>query len=1135
LWHTFREPGSWQSFFGNVKAAVTGDPGIVRTLACAADAGTSLHVVAVTADGVLWHTLRRPDGTWQTFFGNVKAAVAADPGKVVDVGAAADSSGTVHVLVVTTTGDLYHALRLSDGSWQQSFADVKADGAGDPGRLVGVDCARDPQGGLHVVATTAHGTLWHTRRRVDGSWAPFASAESEQSRSLRFWRFMYFRRAAPAQRIEKLLALLSKPADKLRQGEAELKANILAGYEESRDQPFQPHAVARTRPLAYQYSVVMRYLDNLIAWGDSLFMQDTVESINEATQHYVLAANLLGPRPQRLPERGAVAPKTFAQLKAASVDEIGNAMVELEGQFPFNVALPAAPEGNGSPEASPVFGIGRTLYFCIPRNDKLLAYWDTVADRLFKIRHCMNIQGVVRQLALFDPPLDPGMLVKAAAAGIDVGSVLSGLNQPAGPVRALPLIQQALALCAEVRGLGNALLNAMEKRDGERLARIRQGHEIAIQELSQDTRFLQLKQAEEATELLLRNRASALDRYRHYQQLLGLQPDPAVVPDALTPDRRGLTEDNFDEAFAALVAQYDKPIAPEPYPRLELAAGGSPATQSGASGAGDLHLSTTEEGELTHLRVARDTRLGASVAETIATVLTFIPDVGAKFAYWGIGGDAKLIGGAKMSDAIKIGAEIARTVSAWESDQAGMASRTASHERRVEDWTLQLNLAGRELSQIGRQVVSSLIAEQVARHEYDIVKTQIEHSKEIDRFLREDKQASEELYAWMQGELSRLYYEYYRFAVDTARRAEAAMKRELMRPEVSDTAYIRFNYWDRGRDGLLSADALDLDLKRMELAYHDNNRREYELARHVSLRQLDPLALLRLKTTGRCEVTIPEWLYDQGGAGHYTRRIKSVALSLPAVAGPYASVSCTLTLLRSSIRISPALADGAYARRPGDDDRFVDYLGSTESVVTSGGANDSGLFETNLHDERFLPFEGAGAVSTWRLELPAEFPAFDYSTIADAVLHIRYTARQGSAQLASRATEGLRGILEAANASGLALLFSLPHDFATAWATFSRGTKDLAITIRAGNFPYMVQDETLAIDALELYAPDGRKLARRSLPSPATMATDLNGEDAKADGEDARAELTIPADASVLRRTAKHVFLVVRYSISARA
>ena len=58
--------------------------------------------------------------------------------------------------------------------------------------------------------------------------------------------------------------------------------------------------------------------------------------------------------------------------------------------------------------------MSRSLYFCLPPNDKLLAYWDTVADRLFKVRHCMNLEGVLRQLALFDPPIDPALLVAAA-------------------------------------------------------------------------------------------------------------------------------------------------------------------------------------------------------------------------------------------------------------------------------------------------------------------------------------------------------------------------------------------------------------------------------------------------------------------------------------------------------------------------------------------------------------------------------------------------------------------------------------------------------------------------------------------------------------------------------------------------
>src|SRR6266568_4399630 len=271
------------------------------------------------------------------------------------------------------------------------------------------------------------------------------------------------------------------------------------------------------------------------------FQQDTVESINEATQQYVLAANILGERPQQIPPLGTVGAKTFAQLKKG-LGPIGDALVDLEGQFPFNLAAPnSRTSGSSAGDSSALFGIGRTLYFCIPRNDKLLGYWYTVANRLFKIRHCMNIAGIVRPLALFDPPLDPGMLVKAAAAGIDIGSIVSGLNQPIGPLRCLILIQKALELCGEVRNLGNALLSALEKGDAEHLALVRQRHEIQIQQMTQEVRFLQWKQAEEATESLRHSRATALERYHFYQRLLGLSVDHTDVPDELPIDRRDLT------------------------------------------------------------------------------------------------------------------------------------------------------------------------------------------------------------------------------------------------------------------------------------------------------------------------------------------------------------------------------------------------------------------------------------------------------------------------------------------------------------------------------------------------------------------------------------------------------------------
>src|SRR6185436_13856796 len=82
--------------------------------------------------------------------------------------------------------------------------------------------------------------------------------------------------------------------------------------------------------------------------------------------------------------------------------------------------------------------------------------------------------------------------------------------------------------------------------------------------------FLQWKESEAATETLLKSRASALDRYHYYQRLLSLIPDSNAAPDTFPLERGELTEENFDEVYAALVGQYDKTVKTEDYPPIEL-------------------------------------------------------------------------------------------------------------------------------------------------------------------------------------------------------------------------------------------------------------------------------------------------------------------------------------------------------------------------------------------------------------------------------------------------------------------------------------------------------------------------------------------------------------------------------------
>ena len=169
--------------------------------------------------------------------------------------------------------------------------------------------------------------------------------------------------------------------------------------------------------------------------------------------------------------------------------------MKLETDIPFDLLPHPDEAGNLDQFTTTLRSVGKTLYFCVPRNDKLLGYWDTVADRLFKIRNSLNLLGIFRQVPLFEPPIDPALLAKAAAAGLDVAAIVNGLNQPLPLVRFQLLVQKAAEIVQEVKSLGNNLLAAMEKEDGEAMAILRARHERVVMEMVEHVRYGQVQEA----------------------------------------------------------------------------------------------------------------------------------------------------------------------------------------------------------------------------------------------------------------------------------------------------------------------------------------------------------------------------------------------------------------------------------------------------------------------------------------------------------------------------------------------------------------------------------------------------------------------------------------------------------------
>jgi len=769
-----------------------------------------------------------------------------------------------------------------------------------------------------------------------------------------------------------------------------------------RDKPFQPHVVARERPSAYMKWVAMTYIRILIAWGDYLFRQDTIESINQATQLYVLAAHIYGPRGQTIPKRGKVTPQTYNSL-LDKWDAFGNAMVELELAFPFSSQTPAPIDGgNGGVGLANVFGFGSTLYFCIPDNPELRALRDTIDDRLFKIRHCENIAGVFRQLPLFEPPIDPSLLVQAAAQGLSLSSVLNDLNSPMPNYRFYYLLQKALEVCNELKALGAAFLSAKEKGDGEALSRLRATHESAVQNLVMEVRKQQVEEAQKSFEALQQSRKGPDDRMQHYLKLIG-------------EDLNKVPGENAD--FEAVANEIEKPI-----------------DKSG------LKVSSYEKEEMEKASTAAALQHGIGYIETLASSLHALPTIVGAGHPLGVGVDVSW-GGQNLANGVQAVARSLRTLSDDLSYQSSSAGRKAGFLRQLQDRVLQANSAGFEIKNIDKQILTQNIRINIANQEIINQQKQIDNSKEVEEFLR-NKYTNQELYAWMESQARTLYYQAYTLAYDLAKKAEKVFRFER---GLQESNFIQFGYWDPAYDGLFAGERLYIGLKQLEAAYQEKRSYDFEIVKNISLQQLNPLALVQLRETGQCEYDLPEVLFDMGYPGHYMRRIKSVALTFACLVGPQTSVNCVLRLLEHKFRTSAIAGENDYPQHTDElDDRFSTVNVPITSIAVSTGQNDSGVFELNFRDERYIPFEGAGAISKWRIELPKTFREFDYESITDVVMHLRYTALDGGDKLKGAAEKAVQAYVKNAEdlsrEEGLFAFFDLRHDFPNEWYKATRPT-----------------------------------------------------------------------------------------------
>jgi hypothetical protein len=323
------------------------------------------------------------------------------------------------------------------------------------------------------------------------------------------------------------------------------------------------------------------------------------------------------------------------------------------------------------------------------------------------------------------------------------------------------------------------------------------------------------------------------------------------------------------------------------------------------------------------------------------------------------------------------------------STQATIQSTLASYERRESEWRFQKSLADQDVAIGGQQVTVAQDQVRIAAQERNIAAMQASNAATAVEYLT-NKFTNAALYEWM----SQVLEDIYRFFLQQATGvAQTAAKQLAFERQTQPPAVIQPDYWDvpgtrggvgdTGSKGLTGSARLLQDVVRLEQYALDTNRNKLQLTRTVSLSRLSPAEFARFRETGVMQFATPTAMFDGDFPGHYLRLIRRVRVSVIALIPAADSIKATLVAAGQSRVV--VQNDGMF--------RTLVINQSPQSIGLTSPRDATGLFElVPSQPDMLAPFEGMGVDATWQFELPRASNRFDFTSIADALLTIDYTA-----------------------------------------------------------------------------------------------------------------------------------------------
>jgi hypothetical protein len=823
--------------------------------------------------------------------------------------------------------------------------------------------------------------------------------------------------------------------------------------------PFNPFLVAYRRPQEFMMYIVNLYVRAHISQGDINFRMayngGGMDYLNLALEYYKIANLQLGERMQTIPNILKKKPQSYFSLKQKGLKPNANALVQFENIFPF-CSQNTLNTGDTSPGS--LLGGGLTFYFSVPPDKHANDLHDLIDDRLFKLRNCRDIDGIIRKIDLFGTPINPAQLLSALAKGLSLGQILGSLFAPPPTYKTSFSIQKSKETLADLRAIGGMITSAIEKGTSEEFTLMQARMEKDGLNRMIGIKERQVYQAQLEKQGALKQREAMAYKVSYYQSLLGNAGSP-IPPYTDLPG-----EVNSESPLPADLILNS--------PNVDVDVSLVDGFETG------LKLIPKERQEIQYMNQAASDHNQAAENELTAATIQALPDLSINTEPFGCG--ATLSYGSRNLAAIPSAiAKGHQNTADRNSHDSALASKFATLIRREQDWTFQVKAIQNDIIQLDKTLAVHDIKIQSGQIELDNLKSQMTESQEKYDF-HTNKETNYKTYQAISDRLKRVHKNFYNLAMHYARSAEQAYQFE--RPEkVID--FISYNYDDSLIGCSTVAEELSDAIHQMEKAYLADQERPLEMKINIQLSRLDPMALLQLRKTGTAKIDIPEWFLLQQNRSIFNAKWISVNFTFPLITAPYINMNALVTLETHSIR-KKAVGGTPFDKQP-DDDRFVTTNVHYNKIIVSHGMNDAGYnldpsaTSNEAYQQQYRPFEHAGVISTFNVDLNNKDVSLDYSqvdwnTLSDVIITGVIRVELDGGTYKKDADTYLSSLYKKFDNKALSIFIDLKHDQGNEVRRFKAdaNVQDFSFTIDQTTFPYIAQEKDKVITGIEIITKD---------------------------------------------------------------